>query len=450
MTTRREGDNGLNILIISQYWAPENGVPQRRWTWLTGVLEEAGHNVTVIAPPPHYNRNVGFLEWLKNSSFRAAVDTKIADTKETVVRTGFVPSGRSLSQRILNQAAVAGAALWVILRRPGPLKNLSPDLVIGTVPALPTAVVTYIAAKRFRAPYLIDLRDAWPDLIRESERWNSSLGEPSLREKILRHGPLQMLGALTTVAINFSLRRANGILVTSSRLSDSLRQRLHAELIDAPRPIEVVRNVFPAQTGDFRKYREASPQGELRILYAGTLGRAQNLANAVEAARIAKQRGLKVRLRFVGAGAARQELVKAAREDKVSVDFSSKIRPEDLSEHYQWADSALVHLTDWKALEQAVPSKTFELMSVGLHISAVAAGETADLVEELGAGHTVPPESPEQLADLWQELIRNPEQLNVSAKGAEWVKRERSLVSPSKLLSVVESFDPINGAKESD
>lgn len=75
---------------------------------------------------------------------------------------------------------MALAALWVIAKKPGILKYYEPDLIIGSVPALPTAVVTYLASKRFKAPYVIDLRDAWPDLISEHGRWNSGLGNPSV------------------------------------------------------------------------------------------------------------------------------------------------------------------------------------------------------------------------------------------------------------------------------
>ena len=437
----------MNILVISQYWAPENGVPQRRWTWLTEFLERAGHNVTVIAPPPHYNQDMSIEDWLRDSSFCSTVEQQSGNTAETIVRTGFFPSGRSLTRRIVNQAAVAGAGLWVVFRRPGPLKDFNPDLVIGTVPALPTAVVTYLASRRFKAPYIVDLRDAWPDLIRESERWNSSMGKPSLRERFLRHGPLQTLGWITTRSLNFSLRRANGILVTASRLRESLKVRYPNASGKPSKRIALVRNVFPIQVQGFKKEVHSVERVELRVLYAGTIGRAQNLANAVHAAKLAKDRGINVRLRFVGTGAACQELAKLARKNQVEAEFSSRIEPENLTEHYRWADTALVHLTDWKPLENAVPSKTYELMSIGLHISAVVSGEAAELVELHQAGHTVPPESPAELARMWETLLEDPKLLEVSANGAMWVEKQRTIASPRELLRLIESFDNRNATK---
>lgn len=100
-----------------------------------------------------------------------------------------------------------------------------------------------------------------------------------------------------------------------------------------------------------------------------------------------------------------------------------------------------MHLTDWPALEQAVPSKTYELMNLGIHISAVASGETMELIEALEAGHVVAPESPEALAQLWMKLIDEPRLLDVSTVGAKWVAEERVNVAPREFLRMIDNFE---------
>lgn len=432
----------MKILIISQYWAPENGVPQRRWSWLTEILKAEGHSITVIAPPPHYNRSPSLGEWWKSGAFRTRTERKAETHVETVVRTGYFPAGRSLTQRILNQAAVAAAALWVILRKPGSLSHFNPDLIIGSVPALPTSIVTYFASKRFNAPYIIDLRDAWPDLISEHGRWNSGLGEPSLREKVLSRGPVQILTRITKWAMNYSLRESDALIVTSARLGSSLQQRFSSRSEAGQKPISVIRNVFPPEVSQRLSGSKDRRADCLNVLYAGTLGRAQNLTNAIYAVAVAKEQGYQVNLRFVGAGAARKELVRCAKDLDVKVEFSSKLAAEDLASQYEWAETALVHLTDWPALEQAVPSKTYELMDLGIHISAVVSGETAELVKSLEAGNTVSPESPMDLAQLWIKLIDEPHLLEVSEVGARWVAEEREHVAPHEFLNTIRIFEP--------
>ena len=45
----------MKILIVSHYWFPEPSVPQRRWSWLSQVLKDLGHEVYVVAPRTDLN-----------------------------------------------------------------------------------------------------------------------------------------------------------------------------------------------------------------------------------------------------------------------------------------------------------------------------------------------------------------------------------------------------------
>ena len=44
----------MRILVLTHYYAPEYGAPQRRWSALVSRFIAAGHRVTVAAPVPHY------------------------------------------------------------------------------------------------------------------------------------------------------------------------------------------------------------------------------------------------------------------------------------------------------------------------------------------------------------------------------------------------------------
>ena len=142
-------------------------------------------------------------------------------------------------------------------------------------------------------------------------------------------------------------------------------------------------------------------------------------------------------MRLVGAGAARDSLTELISNSGRHVSIENRRPAEDLEDYYSWADTALVHLTDWEPLTRVVPSKTYELMEIGIHISGAVAGEAADLISSLEAGDVVPPESPEELARLWIELAQNPERRKVSTRAAEWVARERTQVTPPRLLTAI-------------
>ena len=425
------------ILILSQYWVPENGVPQRRWDWLAKILTESGHEVRVLTPPPHYRRRVTVTEWLRGPGFHLRASDYEMTGGFRVYRTGFVPSGRSLSARIANQAWIALSMGYTLLFPPKTLSSYKPDLVIGTVPALPTAVVAFLAGKRFRTPFVIDLRDAWPALFKESSEWNRSVGPSSWREKVLKRGPLQILIFLTEKVLNFVLRKSDGIITTSSNLCEELKREYR------DKPITTVRNVFP-NTGYGWVRLNAKNPGHLNVLYAGTLGRAQQLENALIAARQCQDQGIHLSLRFVGDGAAWYRLKELNELYGVNAEFYHQVAPEELGEHYQWADTALVHLADWKSLESAVPSKTYELMENQIFISASVGGETAELVEQTNAGEIITPNRPDELAAAWVRASSGSHRRVGDPSAKRWVDDQRHRVAPNSLLGLINEI--LNGS----
>lgn len=423
----------MNILIASQYWAPENGVPQRRWAWLSRLLVEQGHQVTVIAPPPHYDRKIGLKIWMKKLAIDGLHGEEFGSSGETIFRSPFLPAGKSLTARALNQAFVGIGMIFRVLWRTGNLRGYQPDVVVGTVPAIPISIVVWFLGKIYKVPYVIDLRDAWPDLLEQADSWNSGMGKPSFRQKILSRGPLQVVSWLTKHVMNYSLQDARAIISTSEKLADDLSSRPGFDCHQANRKIVTIRNVFPPETRIPKQYTNIDGQQGLNVLYAGTVGRAQNLKNAFDALRLARGSGVDVKFRIVGSGAEKMELRKYSADLGEAVSFEPSRSADDLNTYYDWADTALVHLADWEPLERTVPSKLYELLDLGIHISAVARGETAEIVERLDAGQVVSPDDPEALADLWMLLARNRSKLLTAETGKEWVNFQRDQVVPEIL-----------------
>ncbi|WP_411708731.1 glycosyltransferase family 4 protein [Corynebacterium sp. LaCa116] len=435
----------MRVLVISQYWYPEQGVPQRRWTWLTEMMSKSGDEVFVIAPPANYQRKVGIREWLSKQSFKPSMENKAGPSGEEILRTGYFPFKGSLTMKALNQATVALGMIRVLVLPPKELRRFSPEIIIGTVPALPTAFVTRVAALMYRIPYIIDLRDAWPDLLQQSSRWNMGLDRRSYKEKLFSAGvrgisPRTLVVYVVERFLNRALKSADGIIVTASDLGEEFKDRFSGRQV--ARHIETVRNVFPNPAKEVRDARRegwapTASDRKLKVLYAGTIGRAQNLVNVIDAAVIARERGVDVSLRFVGAGAARQNVKRLAAQQNVKADFIERTTVEDISKHYLWADTALVHLTDWEPLGRTVPSKTYELMEMGIHISGVVEGEAARLIKQLNAGHVAPPECPGALAAIWEMLTQDKSLLQVSDVGQRWVESERFRISNSLISNLL-------------
>ncbi|MBF4546994.1 glycosyltransferase family 4 protein [Corynebacterium afermentans subsp. lipophilum] len=425
----------MRILVLSQYWWPENGVPQRRWSWLTNHLKDLGHEVVVVAPPPHYNRELSFRDYV-NSIFDRQSVYEVGPDGEKIWRCGYLPSSKSLTYRALNQGYVAISTVITSFRQRRS-DGFRPDLVIGTVPALPTAMAAYLVGCIFNRPYIIDLRDAWPDLLDYSSSWNAGTGRKSLRERVLRWGPLQLVSKLTHLSLQFCYEHSTAMILTSDYLKQRLSERMDGNGLDPKPDLATIRNVFPPRSTP--EIKEAKTTGDkLRVLYAGTLGRAQQLSNAIEAVRIAKARGCAVELHLVGAGATSAALRTMIRGTELPVRIYQRLGAEEMADHYEWADTALVHLADWEPLKAAVPSKTFELIQLGIHISGAIQGETADIIRKLKAGDVVPPNDPEALAELWCELSRDRTRLAVGDGPAKALHYEESIVVPDTLRMILD------------
>ncbi|WP_256365568.1 glycosyltransferase [Corynebacterium sp. HMSC05C01] len=395
-------------------------MPHRRWSWITESLVESGHEVTVVTPVAGRERGCkGLRRFLRELFMRRILVAEIGPHGESIFRVPASKHSHSLIKRASNQGMVALSSLVTVLVI---WRNASigtkPHLIVGTVPALPTAVATWLASRITHTPYVIDLRDAWPQLLEEASRWDEARGESSTPRSVVLHRTIGIAGGLVERLMHRIYREAGGVVLTAETLGKNLVD--DGVLNEAN--LYILRNVYPtplrpkANDPSLKASKES-----LRVIYAGKVGRAQDLNTVLEAISLASKRGYSIQLRVRGTGAGLQEAQELADRLGVSVDFGEVVARQALQEDFDWADTALVHLRNWPALQQAVPSKTFELMRQRIHITGVVAGETADLIRSLGAGHVVAPGDSRGLADLWVRLLENPGELSVSDKAQQWV-----------------------------
>lgn len=424
----------MRILVLTDHWEPERNVPQRRWKWLAEILKLQGHDVYIATPS-------------KVGGANRTVSCEKTEDGLSVIRTAGRKGNSSIAARSFAQLRTAFGSIHGVVRafRRGEMRK--PDLIIGTVPGLPTAIVTRALSALFGVPFGLDVRDAWPDLLDYSTDWNTATGHRSAHERIFS----VVFRGLVVPTVRFALlstySRAQFIWTTSDRFGEELRCKV-SDQSNRPR-IVTVRNVFPPSTPS-RRIAHNHHRDELRVVYAGKIGRAQKLNNAIRAARIAQEKGVPLKLRFIGLGVAVDELRRYSESLGVDIEFFGEMPPNELLKHYDWADTALVHLAEWEPLAATVPSKTFELVSYGIHITGVVTGETAEIIRMLEVGDTVRPGMPEELAALWNDLWKHPKRLRVSEHGRAWVTKEREVTTPDKihaeLVHVAETAD-VSGGK---
>lgn len=375
----------MRVLLYTQHFWPEDNAPAMRWFWLAPGLADQGIKVDVITS-----------SWRKESP-----EDELLPDGVTVHRVTNSIQGQDLVSRSLNEILVAIKALWLANQL------ARPDVVIVTAPPVGSVPIAQALMWLMRRPLVLELRDAWPELFSTWQSW-ADYGDGQKLSRG-RRVLLRLVANCANVIMRWTRRNASLVVTTTESFAQALRQ-------DGHRQVACIRNVPVASEA----VGAPEDDGVFKVLYLGNTGRAQYLATAVRAASLVKQAGRNMRLRIVGDGAHLHALKGLARRLDAPVEFHPRVVRRETVTEYAWADSVLVMLRDWEQLAMTVPSKLYDALAVGKHISASACGETAEIISATGAGNTVSPGDAEELAKLWLRLIDEPELLNVSPS-SQWL-----------------------------
>ncbi|WP_449373287.1 hypothetical protein [Arthrobacter psychrolactophilus] len=93
-----------------------------------------------------------------------------------------------------------------------------------------------------------------------------------------------------------------------------------------------------------------------------------------------------------------------------------------------------------------MPSKTYEVLAIGRHVTAIVRGEAARIVKDADAGDVVA-WKPEAIAELWRELAADRGRLDAGTSGRDWVRAHANYpVLAAKYMRVIETVTGKIGA----
>ncbi len=365
----------MRTLIFTQHYVPEVTAARFRVEAFVGELLRRGHEVDVVAAVPNHPEGVIHPGYRGHRVLRRSVDganvsyvwvwTRPARTMAN--RLGFYGSYAAMA------AAVGGA---------GP----RPDVILASSPPLPVGVAAAIAARRHRVPWVLDVRDLWPEAaVRIGELSNPTA--VSLASKLER----ALYGsAAVIVTVTDPFRRTIAATATGARI----------ELI----PNGTTRDWLDAGERDSDRPSLGLPEDRFIWAYAGNLGPSRRLDVAVEAAGML---GEGYQLLIVGEGSARAELERrAAALPDGFVSFRDLMPAPEAARHLRAADASFV--PQQTSLADFVPSKLYDCCALGRPVIVMAGGETVRLAKESGAAVCASPDNPSDLADAVRRLSRDP------------------------------------------
>lgn len=370
-------------LLTHSYW-PESSPPQRRWAALVKELGLASWQIDVVTPVAHTPH--GRRELPRSVAGRALLSQK-GQYSELIRRVPYLRHGNSHAAKFIDQcfSALLSVPLGLLTRRS--------DVLIVTAPSLPMLGAGYALARLRRIPLVVEMRDAWPDLARDARLVQGNV--KSLAER----------------AVDFVQRRADLVVTVTEGFAETLRAR-------GLKNVATVSNGVHLETLPILE-QPALERPIFEALYLGNHGKSQRLEVAIQASAMV---GDSMHLHMVGHGVQKPALERLAKELNAPVTFHNSLHGQEVIDRYASADTCVVSLRDdWKSFETTVPSKTYEVLAIGRHVTAIVKGEAARIVAEAGAGDIVP-SSPVAVAGLWRALAADRGKLIRNSNGRQWVK----------------------------
>ncbi|HPR68209.1 MAG TPA: glycosyltransferase family 4 protein [Kiritimatiellia bacterium] len=401
----------MRILYIHQFFAGPDSPGPAQPRALVRRLAERGHAVEVLACDLNaYNEQAEPEE-----------TTEMPGGGSVRVRRLPVPSGlrASLANRLKTYGTFAWRA-WRFGRR-----QPAPDVVMASIQPLFGGVAALRLARRWRRPFLLEIRDLWPDALvvkKAIAPWQAA--------------PLQAL--------------ARSLYAGADRvvcLTPGLKTEILAKGI-SPARVDVFPNgcdetQFRIPPGGRERLRtELGWSDSFVAVYTGTHTEVTAMDTIVRAAAALRDRR-DIRLDLFGTGQSKPGAIALARELGLdNIHFHDPVPKSRVPAILAAADAGLMTLFRSPLIHIYFENKFIDYMGAGLPIMASLEGVQADLIRQAGAGVVVPTFDSDALARAIAEAADHPEQRRAMGEAGHRFIRSR-LAQPDILNRYAEVLEAV-------
>ena len=354
----------MRILFLTQYFAPETEIGGIRILEIASRLAAMGHEVAILTGLPNYPSGRLFDAY-RGKAWRVTWTERVEGLP--VTRVPLFPSHDKKSlPRLVNYFSFlfSSAARSLFLRRP--------DVVVCTSPPLTIGLAAWVAAVRYRVPFLLEIRDLWPEAAVEL----GYLKNPRVRRAAYALERFLYGKASKIVSVSEGMRAdllARGIPASRCAV---IPNGVDVELFAPPGPHS------PVDSTVARLRQEGNVVG----VYLGTLSAYHGIDCMLELLEKLRSEP-RVKLVFAAGGSAVSDFARevAARGLSNAVLLPAPPRKE-MPAVISAADFCLAFVKPGPFARWLLSSKVFMYMACGRPIFAAAVGETARVIEEAQAG----------------------------------------------------------------
>lgn len=390
----------MRILFLTHYFPPEGNAPATRVHAMAKHWVREGHEVEVITCAPNVPAGVVYQGYENRLLHRETID----GIQVTRVWT-YLAANAGFRKRIANYVSfmISGVVAALASKRPDVLIATSPQLFCGWAGA--------IAAKLKRVPFVLEVRDIWPESIVAVGAMRQS---PAIRLlEWMAHGLYSAADRIVTVGDGYR--------------TELIQRGVPVDKIDVV-PNGVDTELFvPTSIDQTMRQRWGLGDNKFVCSYVGTVGMAAGLEVVLRCARLLREDGDdSIRFLIAGDGAERAALESRAQADGLEqIVFTGRLPKNEIPRVLAASDCCLVHLRNQAIFETVLPSKLFEAAAMAKPTLLGLRGAAADLLDELNGGIAFAPESEQQLRDALRKLRDDPELARSFGESARSGTRDR-------------------------
>ena len=371
----------MRILFFTHYYPPEVNAPASRTSEHCRAWAQAGCDVTVVTCAPNHPNGKVYPGY-RNRLWQV----EMQDGVRIVRLWTYLAANQGFAPRVLNYLSYMTAAILALPFLP------KADVVVSTSPQFFCGLVGWFARAVKRAPWVLEIRDLWP-------------------ESIVAVGAMKKGRAIRFLEWleRFAYRRADAIISVTRGFVPHLAARCG----DAGK-IAVFMNgadlsAFTKSADSEEVKRKLGLGGKFVAAYVGTHGMAHGLDTILEAAALLKD---DPRFAFLMAGGGAEEARLRAARDARGLDnvvmLGQRPKPE-MPGLWSATDASLILLKRSDTFKTVYPSKMSEAMAMQCPVILGVEGEAKDVLLAAGAGIAITPESAEELAAAVRKLADDPE-----------------------------------------
>jgi colanic acid biosynthesis glycosyl transferase WcaI len=365
----------LRVLICSILYAPDPTSTGKYTGEMGEWLAAQGHDVRVVAAPPHYPA------WRVEKGYSARVYRRERVGGTEVWRCPvWIPARPTGLKRLLYQGSFAASSSPVVLRQ----ILWRPDVIMVVEPSLSCVPSALLAARLCGAKAWLHIQDFELDA--------------ALDLGLLRGRRVQR--ALYGIE-KFLMRRFDGV----STITEAMRRRVVAKGVSEDRTRVVpnwanLESVRPMRRENEVRQEFGAGLEDILVMYAGNMGEKQGLEVVLDAADLLRGR-TEIKFALIGDGAAQERLERAAKERGLENVRFLPVQPLERLPHVLAAGHIQLVVQRREAADLVMPSKLTNILAAGRPCLATTDEGTAlyDVLNEHHCGISTEPGNAKDLAE---------------------------------------------------